>query len=42
MDDNGNEFMVDKFDDRKSAETRIAELASSGHKQVYWLKEAAV
>jgi len=42
LDDNGNEFLVDTFDDRKSAEMRISALAASGHKQVYWLKEAAI
>lgn len=42
LDDNGNEFLVDTFDNRESAEKRIAELAASGHKQVYWLKEATV
>jgi hypothetical protein len=42
QDDNGNHFLVDTFDDRKSAEMRIAALAASDHKQVYWLKETAV
>jgi len=37
LDDNGNEFLVDTFDDRESAERRIAALAASGHKQMYWL-----
>lgn len=42
LDDNGNEFLVDAFDDRETAEKRIAELTAGGHKQMYWLKEAAV
>jgi len=42
LDDNGSEFLVDTFGDRKSAEMRIAALAVSGHKQVYWLKEVAI
>ncbi len=42
LDDNGNEFLVDTFDDRGSSERRIAELAAGGHKQMYWLKEVDV
>jgi hypothetical protein len=39
LDDNGNEFLVETLDDRKSAEQRIVELADGGHKQMYWVKE---
>lgn len=42
LDDNGNEFLVDTFDNRESAEVKIAALTAGGHKQTYWLKEAAV
>jgi hypothetical protein len=42
LDDNGNEFLVREFDDLKSAEVRVSELASIGHKQVYWIKEADI
>lgn len=42
LDDNGNEFLVDTFDDRESAEKKVAELAAGGHKQTYWVKDAAV
>lgn len=42
LDDNGNEFMVVAFDDRESAEKRIADLASGVHKQMYWVKEAGI
>jgi len=42
LDDNGNEFLIQEFDNRKSAEVRVSELASSGHKQVYWIKEASI
>jgi len=42
LDDNGNEFLVDAFDERVSAEKRIAELTAGGHKQMYWVKEVAV
>lgn len=38
-DDNGNEFLVDTFDDRAQAEKRAAELSGSGHRQMYWVKE---
>lgn len=41
-DDNGNDFLVGTFDDRESAERRIATLSKSGHKQMYWVKEAEV
>lgn len=40
LDDNGNEFLVGTFDERKAAEERIAVLAAGGHRQTYWLKEA--
>ncbi|HEU0282380.1 MAG TPA: hypothetical protein VFQ99_01235 [Gallionella sp.] len=40
LDGNGNEFLVDTFDDRELAEKRIAELAAGGHKQMYWIREA--
>lgn len=39
LDDNGNEFLVGRFDDRMTAEKRIAELAAGGHRQTYRLKE---
>jgi hypothetical protein len=42
MDDNCNEFLVETFDDRNAAEARVSELAESGHKQVYWIIEAAI
>ncbi len=42
LDDNGNEFLVETFDDRNSAEERAAGLAASGHKQVYWVTESAI
>ncbi len=42
LDDNGNEFLIDTFDDRESSERRIAELAAGGHKQMYWVKKVAV
>jgi hypothetical protein len=40
LDDNGNEFLVDAFDDRESAGKKVAELAAGGHKQMYWIREA--
>ena len=42
LDDNGNEFLVDTFHNRESAEKRIAELAAGGNKQMYWVKEVTV
>ena len=42
LDDNANEFLVDTFNDRASAEKRITELAAGGHRQMYWVKEATV
>jgi len=39
LDDNGNAFHVDTFEDRKPAEARLAMLAAGAHKQVYWIKE---
>jgi len=42
LDDNANEFLVDTFSDRESAEQRIAELAAGGHRQMYWVKEITV
>jgi len=38
LDDNGNEFLVARYDDREVAERKIAELAAGGHKQTYWIK----
>lgn len=37
QDDNGNEFLVARFDCRVDAERELARLASGGHKQRYWL-----
>ena len=42
MDDNGSEFLVEAFEDRNCADTKMSELAASGHKQVYWIKEADI
>lgn len=39
LDDNGNEFLVEAFDEREAAEEKIAGLAAGGHRQTYWLKE---
>lgn len=39
LDDNGNEFLVGTFNDRKAAEQRIAELSAGGHRQTYWIRE---
>lgn len=38
QDDNGNEFLVARFDCRGDAERE--RLASGGHKQLYWIKVA--
>ncbi len=40
QDDNGNVFLVARFDCRSDAERELARLASGGHKQRYWITEA--
>ncbi|GEM_PF-215444 len=42
MDDNGNRFLVDRFEERSAAEARMAELAGSHHKQTFWITEGVV
>lgn len=39
MDGNGNEFLVEAFDDREQADKKIAELSAGGHRQTYWIRE---
>ena len=39
LDDNANQFLVVTFNDRASAEKRIAELTAHGHRQMYCVKE---
>ncbi len=41
QDDNGNRFLVGTFIDRAAAESRLAELARTPHKQAYWITEKA-
>jgi len=37
-DDNGNEFLIERFFDRASAEQACERFTRAGHKQLYWLK----
>lgn len=37
QDDNGNRFLVGTYPDQESAETRLAELTRSLHKQTFWI-----
>jgi hypothetical protein len=39
QDDNGNRFLVGEFSDRAAAETRLAELTRSLHKQTCWISK---
>lgn len=41
QDDNGQRFIVGTYSSREGAETRIAELTRSIHKQIYWISEVA-
>ena len=38
-DDNGNEFLVDRFVERAAAERRRLALQAGGHKQSYWIRD---
>lgn len=39
QDDNGNRFLIAVYDDRDSADKRLAGLAGNPHKQMYWITE---
>lgn len=41
LDDNGNEVDVKRFPTREEAEAARGELEARGHKQTYWVEEAA-
>lgn len=39
LDDNANDFLVDTFNDRASADAKLREMSAGGHKQTYWIKQ---
>ncbi|GAM10361.1 hypothetical protein OR1_02650 [Geobacter sp. OR-1] len=41
QDDNGNRFLVGEFASKTIAESRLADLTRSHHKQTYWIDEIA-
>ncbi|WP_207062366.1 SPOR domain-containing protein [Motiliproteus sp. SC1-56] len=40
QDDNGNRFLVARFERRRSAQARLQQLAAGGHKQLYWIENS--
>jgi hypothetical protein len=38
QDDHGNEFLIQRFDDRASAEAARDEFIARGHHQHYWVR----
>lgn len=40
QDDNGQRFLVDRYQDLDEARRRLAELTRVQHKQMYWIAEA--
>lgn len=40
QDDNGHQFEVARHTDRAAADAQAAEMASRGHKQMYWVARA--
>jgi len=38
QDDNGQRFLVDRFDSRQAAQLRQDELSAGGHRQIYWIE----
>lgn len=41
QDDNGNRYLVDRYERKSAAEARLAELSRSPHKQTYWISPVA-
>lgn len=41
QDDNGHRFLVGEYEDRTTAEVRMAELMTCHNKQTYWVEKGA-
>lgn len=40
QDDNGNEFLVERFESEEAARESLARYESLQHKQTYWVRES--